>query len=50
MVHTIFTMKLRLADKQYAIDLRKQGYFYSEIIATIPNLSKGTLSGWLKYI
>jgi len=43
-------MKLRLVDKQKAIFLRKQGLSYKEIIATIPNLSKGTLSGWCKDI
>lgn len=43
-------MKLRIADKQKAVELRRQGYSYNEIIATIPNLSKSTLSGWLKYI
>jgi len=43
-------MKLRLHDKNRAIDLRKSGYTYSEIQQIIPNLSKGTLSGWLKNI
>ena len=41
---------MRLEDKSYAIKLRKEGDSYSEIIAKIPNLSKSTLSGWLKYI
>lgn len=43
-------MKLRLEDKNKAIELRKQGLTYNEIRQTIPNISKGTLSGWLKNI
>jgi len=43
-------MRLRLEDKRKAIDLRQRGYSYSEIRQVIPNLSKGTLSGWLKNI
>ena len=39
---------MRLKDKKRAIDLRVQGKTYSEIIASIPNLSKSTLSGWVK--
>jgi len=40
-------MKLRLEDKNRAIDLRIQGKTYSEIRSKISNLSKSTLSGWL---
>lgn len=43
-------MKLRLADKQLAIKLRKDGLTYSEIRSIIPNLSKSTLSNWIKGI
>jgi len=43
-------MKLRLEDKYLAIALRRQGKTFSEIRAIIPNLSKGTLSGWLKNV
>lgn len=41
---------MRLEDKNLAIQLRKQGKSYKEIREIIPNLSKGTLSGWLTYI
>ena len=43
-------MKLRLEDKRKAIELRLQGKSYREIRVVIPNLSKSTLSGWLKYV
>lgn len=43
-------MKERIIDKQLAIKLRKEGKSHNEIRAFIPNLSKGTLSNWLKYI
>ena len=43
-------MKLRIHDKRQAIALRQQGHSYSEIMRVIPNLSKGTISGWLKNI
>lgn len=43
-------MKLRLEDKNKAIELRQKGYSYNEIRGLIPNVSKGTLSGWLKHI
>lgn len=43
-------MKLRLQDKRKAIELRLRGKSYREIMAVIPNLSKSTLSGWLKYV
>ena len=43
-------MKLRLEAKRKAIELRRNGLVYSEIRKIIPNLSKGTLSGWLKNI
>ena len=43
-------MKERILDKQLAISLRKEGKTHNEIRAAIPNLSKGTLSNWLKYI
>lgn len=39
---------MRLKDKYKAIELRKLGRTYKEIISEIPNLSKGTLSGWFK--
>ena len=41
---------MRLLDKQKAINLRCQGYTYNEIIKHIPDLSTGTLSGWIKTI
>jgi hypothetical protein len=43
-------MKLRLEDKKLAIELRRQGKTYSEIMAIVSNLPKGTLSGWLKNV
>jgi hypothetical protein len=43
-------MRLRLAEKHEAIGLRKKGNSYSEIMEKIPNISKSTLSGWLKNI
>ncbi len=43
-------MKLRLEDKNKSIKLRIQGKTYREIQSHIPNLSKSTLSGWLKNI
>lgn len=43
-------MKLRIEEKQKAIELRIQGKSYKQIINAIPNLSKSTLSGWLKYV
>ncbi|HOX41282.1 MAG TPA: hypothetical protein PK263_03755 [bacterium] len=43
-------MKLRIEDKSKAIVLRRQGCSYGEIRKIIPNLSKGTISGWLKNI
>jgi hypothetical protein len=42
-------MKARLEDKFKAIELRKKGLSYKEIQQLIP-VSKGLLSGWLKYI
>ena len=42
-------MKARLEDKFKVIELRKQGLSYKEIQQQIP-VSKGLLSGWLKYI
>jgi len=41
---------MRLQDRIKAIKLRKQGYTYSQIIKRISNLSKSTLSGWMKKI
>ena len=43
-------MKLGLEDKRKAIALRQDGYTNNEIRKIIPNLSKGTISGWLKNI
>lgn len=43
-------MKTRLNDRILARNLRKKGYSFSEIISKIPDLSKGTLNGWLKDI
>ena len=43
-------MRLRLEDKRRAIELRLQGKTFGEIISTIPNLAKSTLSGWLKNV
>lgn len=41
---------MRLMDKRQALELRRKGFSYSEIRKRIPNLSKGTLSGWVKSI
>ncbi len=41
---------MRLKDKIYAIQLRKEGKTHGEIRKIIPNLSKSTLSGWLRDI
>lgn len=43
-------MKIRLNDRISARQLRQQGLSFSEIMEKIPNLSKGTLNGWLKDI
>jgi len=43
-------MKMRLKDKKRAIGLRLEGKTYNEIRSIIPNLSKSTISGWLKNI
>ena len=43
-------MRLRLEDRIKARQLREQGASFSEILQIIPNLSKGTLNGWLKDI
>ncbi|PIS38857.1 MAG: hypothetical protein COT34_01285 [Candidatus Nealsonbacteria bacterium CG08_land_8_20_14_0_20_43_11] len=43
-------MKLRLEDKRKAIELRVQGKTFGEIRSIIPNLSKSTLSGWLRNV
>lgn len=43
-------MKARLQDRIIAREFRKQGFSFSEIMQKIPNLSKGTLNGWLKDI
>ena len=43
-------MKCRFDDRILARDLRTQGMSFSEIRSKIPNLSKGTLNGWLKDI
>ncbi len=43
-------MKVRLQDRILAQELRRNGLSFSEIIEKIPNLSKGTLNGWLKGI
>ena len=43
-------MKVRFNDRILARQLREQGYSFSEIMERIPNLSKGTLNGWLKDI
>lgn len=42
-------MRSRVQDKIQAIALRMQGYSYSQIREQIP-ISKGLLSGWLKYV
>ncbi len=39
-------MKIRVQDKKTAIELRKKGYSYGDIMKII-NVSKGTLSHWL---
>lgn len=41
---------MRLKDKLYAIQLRKSGKSYREIMGKIPHLSKSTLSHWLSYL
>src|SRR5258708_26186351 len=43
-------MQARLNDRIIARKLREQGLSFSEISEKIPNLSKGTLNGWLKDI
>ncbi len=43
-------MKIRLNDRILARKLRGKGFSFSEIMNKIPNLSKGTLNGWLKDI
>ncbi len=43
-------MKIRLNERILARELRKRGLSFSEIMARISNLSKGTLNGWLKDI
>jgi hypothetical protein len=40
----------RVDDKKKAQGLRRQGKTYSEIRSIIPNLSKGTLCGWVRNI
>lgn len=42
-------MKARLVEKNKAIELRKQGFSYTEIQQIVP-VSKGLLSSWLKYL
>ncbi len=42
-------MKLRVREKQIAIEMRKQGCSYRQIMEKI-DVGKGTLSGWLKYL
>ncbi|MCL5407095.1 MAG: hypothetical protein M1429_01190 [Patescibacteria group bacterium] len=39
-----------MQDKIKAIELRKQGYSYNEIKKIVPNLSKSTLSSWVKNV
>lgn len=41
---------MRLEDRFRALELRREGKTYSEIRSVIPNLSKGTLCGWVKNI
>lgn len=41
---------MRIEDRNKAIELRKQGKSYNEIRGIISNLSKGTLSVWLRDI
>ena len=43
-------MHLRLEDKQKAVALRLRGKSFGEIRTQIPNLSKSTLSGWIKHV
>ena len=40
----------RVLEKSKAINLRKQGYTYREILNIIPGISKGTLSYWCNRI
>ena len=42
-------MKSRLKERQQAIELRKQGFSYKEIMERV-NVSKSSLSGWFKYL
>ena len=42
-------MKLRLKEKNKAIELRKQGFSYSDILREVP-VSKSSLSGWFKFL
>ncbi|MBI2024507.1 MAG: hypothetical protein HYT03_00230 [Candidatus Harrisonbacteria bacterium] len=43
-------MKQRIADRNLAIQLRREGKSYNEIRSVILNLAKSTLSGWLRNI
>lgn len=43
-------MRMRLEDKRTAIDFRIEGKSYREIRSLIPNLSKSTLSNWLRNV
>jgi len=43
-------MKLRLEDKNLVLKLRQKGYTYKELMSAIPNLSKSTISGWVKHL
>ena len=43
-------MKARFGDRILARELRAKGHSFNEIMEKIPNLSKGTLNGWLKDI
>ncbi len=40
-------MKLKVQEKEHALDLRRQGYCYKDILAKVP-VAKSTLSNWLK--
>lgn len=43
-------INMRLADREKTINLRREGLSYAEIMKEVANLSKGTISGWLKNV
>ncbi|MDP3993348.1 MAG: hypothetical protein Q8Q05_04020 [bacterium] len=37
-------------DREKVVNLRQEGYSYGEIMEEVPNLTKSTISGWLKNV